>query len=432
MTLALRRYLGHNFAFVVVAIVFVSLMVSAGLRATPGVLILPLESAFGWPRASISLAAAIGLFLYGLAGPFAGAVMQRFGIRRTLLCALALMAIASLASALMTAPWHLMLFWGVLSGLSTGCVASVLGATIVNRWFVTHRGVVMGLLTASAATGTLIFLPGLASIAQSQGWRAVVLTVGACAAILIPLVWWLLPERPADVGMTRFGATAQESAVASSGNPIAAALGALARATRKRDFWFLFATFFICGFTTNGLVGTHLIAMCGDHGIGEVRAAGLLAMMGVFDLVGTTVSGWLTDRYDPRRLLFAYYSLRGIALVYLPFSNFSLTSLSIFAVFYGLDWIATIPPTLRLTSEVFGELAAPVMFGWILAGHQIGAACAAFLAGYLRTVQGDYIDAFVLAGSTGVIAAAIALLINPQKPPRQARQGASGHAAAAG
>jgi predicted MFS family arabinose efflux permease len=411
MNLALRRRFGQNYVFVVVAVVFLALMVSAGLRATPGVLILPLEAAFGWDRASISFAAAIGIFLYGLIGPFAAALMLRFGIRRTMLSALALMAVSSGVSALMTARWQLVLCWGVLSGLSTGCVAVVLGATIVNRWFVKHRGVVMGAMTASAATGTLIFLPALAAIAQNHGWRPVVLTVAACALALIPLVWWLLPERPGDIGLTRYGATGAAPAAEGTGNPLSAALGALGNAIQHRAFWYLFATFFICGFTTNGLVGTHLIALCGDHGIAEVRAAGLLAMMGVFDLIGTTASGWLTDRFDPRKLLFMYYSLRGAALIYLPYSNFSFTSLSMFAVFYGLDWIATVPPTLRLTTEAFGETAAAMVFGWILAGHQLGAACAAFLAGYLRTLQGDYVDAFVFAGTTGIIAAALALMI---------------------
>jgi predicted MFS family arabinose efflux permease len=423
MILSLRQRLGDNYVFVVVAVVFLALMVSAGLRATPGVLILPLETAFGWDRASISLAAAVGIFLYGLMGPFGAALMLRFGIRRTVLCALGLMAASSAASALMTSRWQLVLCWGVLSGLSTGCVAVVLGATIVNRWFVKHRGVVMGAMTASAATGTLIFLPALAAIAQNHGWRPVVLTVACCALALIPLVWWLLPERPGDIGLNRYGASADAPPEDGTRNPLSAALGALASAIRRRDFWYLFATFFICGFTTNGLVGTHLIALCGDHGIAEVRAAGLLAMMGVFDLIGTTASGWLTDRYDPRKLLFMYYSLRGAALVYLPYSNFSFTSLSVFAVFYGLDWIATVPPTLRLTTEAFGESAAAMVFGWILAGHQLGAACAAFMAGYLRTLQGDYVDAFVFAGSTGIIAAALALLIG--------RQGALGARASA-
>jgi predicted MFS family arabinose efflux permease len=422
MILALRRRLGQNYVVLVVALIFLALLVSAGLRATPGVLIRPLESAFGWPRSQISLAAAIGIFLYGLVGPFAAAVMQQFGIRRTVIGAMTLMALATGASAFMTQPWELVLYWGVLSGIGSGCVASVLGATIVNRWFVTHRGLVMGLMTASTATGTLIFLPALAAIAQYHGWRPVVLTVAAATALLIPILAWLLPERPADLGLIRYGAIADDALEErpSGGNPFSTALGALSRAARRRDFWLLFATFFICGFTTNGLVGTHLIALCGDHGIEEIRAAGLLAMMGVFDLFGTTASGWLTDRYDPRRLLFVYYSLRGAALVYLPYSNFSLTSLSVFAMFYGLDWIATVPPTLRLTTEVFGDAAAPVIFGWILAGHQLGAASAAFLAGYLRSVQGDYVDAFVLAGSSGIIAAAIALLITYKSTPQQA------------
>jgi predicted MFS family arabinose efflux permease len=431
---ALTRAPGQRYVFVVVvAVVFVALLVSAGLRATPSVLLQPLESAFGWPRSVISLAAALGIFLYGLVGPFAAAVMQQFGIRRTLLGAMVLMTVATAASAFMTQPWHLMLLWGVLSGVATGCVASVLGATIVNRWFVTHRGLVMGLMTASTATGNLIFLPFLAAIAEHQGWKPVVVTVAIAAAVLIPLIFWLLPERPSDIGLPRFGADANDLEEAPSrGNPFNFALQALFTATRRRDFWYLCATFFICGFTTNGLVGTHLIALCGDHGIAEVRAAGLLAMMGVFDLIGTTASGWLTDRYDPRKLLLTYYSLRGAALVYLPFSNFSVTSLAIFAAFYGLDWIATVPPTLRLTTEVFGEASAAVIFGWVLAGHQLGAACAAFLAGYLRTVQGDYVDAFLLAGSTGIIAAAIALLITHDGSPRQrSAAGLPGHATSA-
>jgi predicted MFS family arabinose efflux permease len=420
INLALRRRLGQNYVFVVVALVFVALMVSAGVRSTPGVLILPLEAAFGWRRAAISFAAAVGILLYGLMGPFAAALMQRFGIRRTLLSALTLMALSSGASAFMSAAWQLVASWGVLSGLSTGCVAPVLGATIVNRWFVKHRGLIMGLMSASAATGTLIFLPGLAAIAQHHGWRPVVLTVALCVAVLIPLIALLLPERPGDIGLQRYGALGATVEDASKGNPLHAALAALARAARQRDFWYLFTTFFICGFTTNGLVGTHLIALCGDHGIAEVRAAGLLAMMGVFDLIGTTASGWLTDRYDARKLLVMYYSLRGAALVYLPFSNFSLSSLALFAVFYGLDWIATVPPTLRLTTEAFGEAAAPMVFGWILAGHQLGAASAAFIAGYLRTLQGDYLDAFVLAGFTGIIAAALALLIGRRPAAMQA------------
>ena len=408
-----RRPFGQNYAFVVIAVIFLALLSAAGLRSTPGVLMLPLQQAFGWNVGLISSSAAIGIFLYGLAGPFAAAVMQRFGIRRTVLGALALMSASTGASYFMTAPWQLFLSWGLLSGIGSGAVANVLGATIVNRWFTTNRGLVMGLLTASTATGTLIFTPGLAAIAASAGWKPVVLTVAAGAAVMIPLIAFLLPERPASIGLTSWGAPPgapppSPPAMSFIGN----AIGGLMMGIRNRTFWLLFASFYICGFTTNGMVGTHLIALCADHGIGETRAAGLLAMMGVFDLVGTTLSGWLTDRFDPRKLLFVYYGLRGLSLIYLPFSGFGLYGLSFFAVFYGLDWIATVPPTLRLATEAFGESRTPVIFGWIVAGHQLGAASAAFMAGLVRTIDGSYMPAFMLAGLLAVAAAFFAIFIN--------------------
>ncbi len=404
----------RRLALIVVAVTFVALLVSAGVRAVPGVLILPLERSFGWSRDTISAAAALGIFLYGMTGPFAAALMNRFGVRRTMLCALALLSASAALSAFMTAPWQLMATWGLMSGIGTGCVAVVLGATIANRWFVSHRGLVMGILTASTATGTLVFLPLLAALVEHGGWRPVVWTIAIATALVIPLVWWLLPESPQAAGVLPYGAdpAAPPAPPMPQQGLLAATFGSLAQATRVPAFWYLFATFFVCGLTTNGLVGTHLIAMCGDRGIGEVQAAGLLAAMGVFDLVGTTLSGWLTDRYDPRKLLFAYYAIRGVSLIYLPYSDFSLYSLSIFAVFYGLDWIATVPPTLRLTTDAFGERIAPIVFGWIAAGHQIGAATAAYLGGWLRQTQGDYLLAFVFAGTTGLIAAVMALMIS--------------------
>ncbi|KCV63692.1 transporter, major facilitator family protein [Bordetella bronchiseptica 99-R-0433] len=403
----------------VVAVIFFSLLVSAGLRSTPSVLIVPLEQAFGWSRSTISLAAAIGIFLYGLAGPFAAAAMEHFGLRRVLIGALLLMAASSAASAFMTESWHLLLTWGVFSGIGSGAVAVVLGATIVNRWFTTRRGLMMGLLTASTATGNLLFLPVLAALAASGDWTRVVWAVAIGAALMAPLAWWLVPDRPADVGLRPYGSApdAPEPSVAPRTGLLAATFGALRRAARTRTFWYLFATFFVCGFTTNGLVGTHLIALCGDHGIAEVQAAGLLALMGIFDLVGTTASGWLTDRYDPRRLLFVYYGLRGLSLMYLPYSDFSFYSLSLFAIFFGLDWIATVPPTLRLTTEAFGDRDAPIVFGWIVAGHQLGAASAAWMGGFVRETTGSYLMAFVLAGGTGLIAAIIALMINRKPRP---------------
>ncbi|MFD4840622.1 MFS transporter [Achromobacter sp. NPDC058515] len=411
------RRAGQKYAFVVVAVIFLSLLVAAGLRSSPSVLLVPLEEAFGWSRSSISFAAALGIFLYGLVGPFAAAAMERFGLRRVLISALILMSASSAVSAYMTEPWHLLMTWGVFSGIGSGAVAIVMGATVVNRWFVKHRGLMMGLLTASAATGTLVFLPVLAALASSGDWTRVVWTVAGAAAALVPLAWWLVPDRPASVGLVPFGSDphAPPAPAAPRTGMVAATFGALGRAAKTRTFWYLFATFFVCGFTTNGLVGTHLIALCGDHGMPEVQAAGLLAMMGIFDLIGTTASGWLTDRYDPRKLLFVYYALRGLSLMYLPYSDFSFYSLSIFAIFFGLDWIATVPPTLRLTTEAFGERDASIVFGWIVAGHQLGAASAAWMAGAVRESQGSYLMAFVIAGATGLIAAVLALMIGRKR-----------------
>jgi predicted MFS family arabinose efflux permease len=301
----------------------------------------------------------------------------------------------------------------VLSGTGSGAVAMVLGATIVNRWFKTNRGLVMGLMAASSATGMLIFLPVLAKLAEMGGWRPVAVTVAIAMALLLPLVYFLVPERPSSIGQVRYGAEEGEADPAPvSGNFLTTTLATLKQAAATRAFWMMFATFFICGFTTNGLVGTHLIAFCSDMGIPEVQAAGLLALMGVFDLVGTTASGWLTDRFDPRKLLGIYYAIRGLSLVYLPFSGFSGTALIIFAIFYGLDWIATVPPTLKLANESFGDRAAPIVFGWIAAGHQVGAASAAYFGGVMHDLQGDYTLAFMIAGTTGVLAAVLALSIS--------------------
>jgi len=407
-----RTFFGRHYALAVVAVIFVALLAAAGLRSTPGVLMVPWEQAFGWSRGVISFAAACGIFLFGLTGPFAAAAMQRFGIRATVMVALGLMSLSSFASLFMTAPWQLIVTWGLVSGIASGCITNVLSATIVNRWFVTNRGLVMGLFAASTSTGTLIFFPGLSAIAVAGGWQTAVLCVAVAMIVLVPLVYWLLPEWPSDVGQVPYGADPDHPPERpASGNPLKTAFTALGEGARSRDFWLLAITFFVCGFTTNGLVGTHMIALCHDYGMGVVAAGSLLAVMGVFDLVGTTASGWLTDRYDPRKLLFIYYGLRGVSLIYLPFSDFSLFSLSLFAVFYGLDWIATVPPTLAIANQRFGIQQAPILFGWISASHQIGAASAAFLAGVSRSVSGSYLQAFVVAGLVAVLAAILSLMI---------------------
>ena len=399
-------------AWLALAVTFLVLLSAAAVRATPGVLFLPLEHEFHWSRSAVSLAVSVNILLYGLVGPFAGALMQRLGVRRTTMIALTLLATGVSLATLVRQPWQLVLLWGVVVGAGSGMAALVLGATIVNRWFVARRGLAMGILTASTATGQLIFLPLLAAVIERHGWRFGILIVAAAATLMIPIVFTLLRERPADLGISAYGGTADAAPTAATANPARVALEALADGLRSRDFWLLTLTFVICGASTNGLVGTHLIPAAHDHGIPEVRAAGLLAIMGVFDLAGTTASGWLSDRWDSRRLLAWYYGLRGLSLLFLPFALAAPgTALWVFAVFYGLDWIATVPPTVKLATDAFGTARAPVMFGWIAAGHQVGAALTALTAGWVRTTLGDYQVAFWTSGGLCVVAALLALQV---------------------
>lgn len=420
MSSSARHPVRFYYGFVVVGVVFTTLLLAAGVRGAPSLLLEPLEQSFGWTRTQTSLAAAVGIFLYGLVGPFAAALMQTVGVRPVVTIAICTIALAIGSSVFMTEYWQLILTWGVLSGIGCGCVTMALGATVVNRWFVSRRGLMMGLVSASTATGALLFIPTLAQLLQAHGWKPAVLAIAGCALGLAPIAYGLLREHPADLKLLPYGATAPAQPVPPPERPFHSAVRVLWRATRQRDFWLLFGTFFVCGATTNGLLGTHMIALCGDYGIPEVRAAKLLAAMGIFDLIGTTASGWLTDRYDPRKLLFMYYGLRGLSLVWLSQSDFSLYGLSAFSVFYGLDWVATVPPTARLTNETFGDASAPVVFAWIFTGHQIGAATAAMVAGSLRTLQGNYSQALIIAGITGLVAAVLALCIGSRTEPKLA------------
>ncbi|HEV7986331.1 MAG TPA: MFS transporter [Steroidobacteraceae bacterium] len=388
-----------HYAWVIAAVTFLVLLVTAGIRATPGVLMVPLESEFGWTSAAISVAIAINLALFGLIGPFAASLMDRWGLRRIILCALALLAISVALTTFMRTQWQLTLLWGVCVGSGTGVTSIVLAAVIANRWFERQRGLVLGVLTAANATGQLLFLPVLARLLEISGWRSVALLVAASAAAVFVLVFALMRDRPAELGLARYGevlAPATSKPAPSSLMP----LQALALVRRSPAFWVLAGSFFVCGASTNGLIGTHLIPACHDFGIPEVRAAGLLAMMGVFDIIGTTISGWLSDRFSSRYLLFIYYALRGLSLLCLPYTLVQGSSeLKWFAVFYGLDWVATVPPTVRLTADLFGRHNAGVVFGWIAAAHQLGAALAALGSGAIRTSFGDYRPAFWISGT---------------------------------
>jgi sugar phosphate permease len=409
-----------HYGWIVAAVTFATLIVAAGVRATPSVLMVPLEHEFGWSRAVISAAVSVNILLYGLIGPFAAAFMERFGLRRTMVSALMIIATGVLLTPLMRESWQMVVLWGVVVGSGTGVTANVLAAVVVARWFSARRGLVMGILTASAATGQLVFLPLLASLAVNYGWRYVSLTAAAAALLLVPIVAIFMRDRPEAMGLRRYGEPDDAiPPVKTTGNPFMLALSALGDGLKHRDFWLLAGSFFVCGASTNGLIGTHLIPACIDHGIPEVTAAGLLAVMGVFDFIGTTLSGWLSDRWDNRYLLAWYYGLRGLSLLFLPFSfDLSFYGLSLFAMFYGLDWIATVPPTVRLAAKSFGAERAGIMFGWIGAAHQLGAAMAAGVAGAIRTDFGSYLAAFMLAGALCLGAALMSLFIGIRREDR--------------
>ena len=402
-----------HYGWIVVGVTFCVLLVGAGVRATPGVLMVPFEEEFGWSRATISFAVAVSLGLYGVMGPFAASFMGRFGLRRTMMTALALLAIGVALTTFMHESWQLVLLWGFVVGMGAGVIANVLGAVVATRWFTARRGLVIGLLTGSAAAGQLIFLPTFASVTTHFGWRTTVLVIAAAALMLIPLVALLMRERPQDVGLVPYGETGapKPAAAPAVGNPIMLSLRTLAEAARKRDFWLLAGSFFCCGASTNGLIGTHLIPACLDNGIPEVTSAGLLAAMGMFNILGTTGSGWLSDRVDNRILLAVYYSLRGLSLVYLPFSFVSFYGLGLFAVFYGLDWIATVPPTVRLIGTSFGREKSGIVYGWVFAAHQVGASSAAYFAGLMRADLGSYLEAFIVSGLICISAAVMVMFI---------------------
>ncbi|HEY0189640.1 MAG TPA: MFS transporter [Kofleriaceae bacterium] len=402
-----------HYAWYVAGVTFLVLMSAAGVRATPSLFLTPLEHELGWSTALVSGAVSVNLVLYGLVGPFAAAIMQRFGVRRTVLAALCVLATGVALGSLVREPWQLYATWGVVIGIASGAVATVLGATISQRWFVKRRGLVMGMLTASTATGQLIFLRPMASFIEADGWRPLARLIAIVLVALVPIVALILRDRPEQLGLRAHGADPDAPPAAlPTGNPFKLALGALARATRHRDFWLLAVSFFVCGATTNGLIGTHMIHACADHGIGEVQAATLVATMGIFDLFGTTASGWLSDRYDSRKLLAVYYGLRGVALIYLPVAfGVEVFGLPAFAVFYGLDWIATVPPTLKLTIDAVGPVDGPIVFGWLFTAHQIGASVGALTAGIVRTETHTYTPAWLGAGMICIAASVVVLRI---------------------
>lgn len=407
-----------------------ALVAAAGFRSSTGALLVPLEEEFGWSRTTTSGAVTLNLVVFGLAAPFAAALMDRFGVRRVVALALTLVALGSGLTLVMTSPWQLWLLWGLAVGSGTGAMALVFGAIIANRWFIRHRGVVMGAFGAASSTGQLVFLPMIAQLAAGPGWRWAAGLVAAFALALVPLVWVVLRDGPADIGGTPYGAPDDwqpPPPPAAHESPAVVAVRELGRSLRSWPFWVLLLTFWICGWSTNGLIGTHFIPAAHDHGMPATTSASLLALIGIFDIIGTIASGWLTDRVDSRYLLFFYYLLRGLSLLVVPWLLAATIepSLFIFVVFYGLDWVATVPPTVALCRIHFGVERAGVVFGWVFASHMVGAGVAAMFAGWIRRSQGDYFLAWLTAGALCLLAATLCLTIRSSPPQTSATPAAT-------
>ncbi len=405
---------GVHYGWIVAVTTFLTMLATAAAMGSAGTMIAPLREEFGWGTDQISSAMAIRLVLFGLFGPFAAAFMNHFGVRKVVVCALGMIAIGLGLSFFMTELWQLLLLWGVVVGIGTGMTALVLGATVATRWFNHRRGLVVGLMTASTATGQMVFQPLLASVTEAMGWRMAIGVVLVFMIFLMALVWLLMRDYPADVQQPLFGDDELTPAPVRSsrlGALVMAPLQNLRDVSRTGTFWVLFLSFYVCGFSTNGLIHTHWVPMNSDFGVSVVGAASMLAIIGLFDFVGTIFSGWLSDRFDNRWLLFWFYGLRGLSLIFLSFSGFAPVALMLFAIFYGLDWVATVPPTVKLTAARFGPQAANMTFGWIFAGHQIGAASAAYIAGAMRMDLQTYMPALQLAGALCMMAALVVLAL---------------------
>jgi MFS family permease len=406
---------GIHYGWVVVAAMFLTLLTSAGMRSMPGVLIMPLEAEFGWDRASITLAVSINLLLFGMSGPLVGRWMDRKGPRQVALCAATLLALGALGTTMMTQVWQLDLLWGFVVGAGAGGLAMVMVASVVNRWFVERRGLVTGILGTASSTGQIIFIPLVMWLTVHAGWRAGVLAaVAVMVFVVLPLLIFLVRDEPAQVGLRPYGESkdpvkrAQQQALRDESTPMRVVV-------RTPDFWWLAGGFFVCGFTANGLIGTHFISHATEHGLGEVTAAGIFGLMGGVNILGTVASGMLCDRVKNRRLLLAsYYAFRGLALMLLPFLTDPRLIL-IFAVLYGLNWFATAPVNQVLTADIFGRRSVGTVYGWVFFSHQVGAATAATFGGWAHNVFGDYQIAFLAAGALGLAAAGFSLQLRDER-----------------
>ncbi|MBO8178586.1 MAG: MFS transporter [Bacillus sp. (in: Bacteria)] len=408
-----------HYSWIILIITFFSIIVAGIVRSSSGVFIVPFENEFGWDRSVISLAFAISLFLYGISGPFMAALIEAFGLKKMMMAAMVTLLTGIVLTFFMQQSWHLILIWGIIIGLGSGLFLTVLSPYVANRWFEKRRGLAVGILTASTATGQLILLPVLAIVIENYSWRWAIGLILLLSIIMLVIILLFMKNSPREVGIFPYGLEEEpkETTVVQKKNPIVIAFQSLFEAVKVKEFWLLAGSFFICGLSTSGLIGTHFVSYCISYGIPVVTAASLLSFMGIFDLIGTTISGWLSDRLDNRWLLFWYYGLRGASLVLLTYAlkEGSIILLVIFSVFYGLDWIATVPPTISISRQVFGIEKSGIIYGWIFASHQAGAAVAAYGGGLIYKIFNSYTWAFFLAGIFCLLASLFVIIIKKQK-----------------
>ncbi|HWI46931.1 MAG TPA: MFS transporter [Rummeliibacillus sp.] len=411
-----------HYSWIILVITFFSIIVAGIIRSSSGVFIEPFETEFSWSRPAISFAFAIGLFLYGFSGPFMAAFVERFGLKNVMLASMLLLSFGLGLTFVMTQEWQLILIWGVIIGIGSSLFLTVLSTQIANRWFVKHRGLAVGILTAATATGQLILLPVLATLIENYSWHYAISLIFGLSIIMLILIFLFMKDSPEQIGTTALGLTGQEPSTFSNNksieNPFKIVWDSLIEGCKSKAFWLLAGSFFICGLSTTGLIGTHFVGYCMSFGIPMVLAASMLSFMGIFDLVGTTLSGWLSDKIDNRWLLFFYYGLRGLSLLFLPvaLNNGSITLLIIFSVFYGLDWIATVPPTIGLARREFGIKKSAMMYGWMVAFHQVGAAVAAYGGGLIYNIFDSYTWAFMLSGAFCALGSLFVILLKKHNP----------------
>src|SRR3984957_7508940 len=381
---------GIHYGWVMVALTLCFVICSSAVMSIPGILLVPLSKESGWSIGELSGPLGLRMALFGIIAPFAGALMLRYGPRNVVSASAALLILGIVLAMTTRTKWQLWLSFGTILGIAPGLTALALTTTIATRWFTERRGLVLGLMGAGTATGQLIFLTPAAWLTEHYGWR-MSLAPSAVMVGLVAIAFYLFPtDRPSDVELPPYG----EDVVLANppvphGNAFALSLAALRTASSSIVFWVMAFTFFVCGVSSFGLM-PHFVTLCGDFGIVPLIATSLLALIGICDMVGTIGSGWLSDRFDNRWLLGIYYGFRGLSLIWFPFCGFSIFGLTIFPVFYGPGFIATIPPTVRLTAREFGREQAPLVFGWIFAAHQLGAGVMAVAVGQTRDVLSSY------------------------------------------